>query len=156
MNKQKSIDNSLAQTLFGQRPLMAGATIALLLLAILSIASQASAQAAATAGKGKAFPTAQDAATSLIDAAEKYDERALEAIFGHDGRDIIHTGEPARDKENATTFASLARAKMTVDLNKAKTRAMLIIGDDEWPFPVPIVRVGTNWFFDANAGRREL
>ena len=37
----------------------------------------------------------------LIDAAEKYDEPVLDEIFGPDGRDIVHTGEPARDKENA-------------------------------------------------------
>ena len=143
--------------LLGQRPMTAGATIALVLLAIVITAAHASAQTTAgTAAKGKAFPTAQDAATSLIDAAEKYDAPALDEIFGPAGKDLVHTGEPARDKENATTFASLARAKMTVDLNRAKTRATLIIGDDEWPFPVPIVRVGKNWFFDANAGRREL
>lgn len=156
MNKQKSINSSQGPMPFGQR-VTAGATIALLLLTIPIIASRASAQTTAAIHlRGKAFPTAQDAATSLIDAAEKYDEPALDAIFGPDGKDIIHTGEPARDKENANTFASLARAKMTVDLNKAKTRATLIIGDDEWPFPVPIVRVGQNWFFDVNAGRREL
>jgi len=153
MNKQKSINSSIPARLFWQRVI---ATLALLILTILMIASRASTQTVGNELRGKAFPTAQDAATALIDAAENYDEAALTEIFGPDGKDIINTGEPVRDKENAKTFASLARAKMTVDLNKAKTRATLIVGDDAWPFPVPILRVGQKWFFDIKTGRKEL
>jgi hypothetical protein len=108
------------------------------------------------AAKAKSFPTAQDAANALIDAAEKYDEAALTEILGPDSYDIVHTGEPARDREVAKEFASLARAKNSVSLPKNARRAFLLIGEDDWPFPVPIVKAGPGWSFDTKAGRQEI
>lgn len=92
----------------------------------------------------------------LISAAETYDEAALTEILGPDSFDIIHTGEPARDKENAQAFAAEARTKMSVQLDKTKTRATVIVGNEDWPFPVPVVKSGGSWYFDTKAGRREL
>jgi hypothetical protein len=93
----------------------------------------------------------------LIKAAEPYDLAALKQILGSDGHDIVVTGEPARDKEMATEFASKARAKMKVSVDeRTKTRAFLLIGEEDWPFPVPIVKRGARWSFDSRAGRQEL
>lgn len=107
--------------------------------------------------RGRSFATAQEAATALIDAAEKFDKAALTDILGPDSYDIIHTGEPARDREVAQKFAEQARIKTNVSLQpKNHRRAILEIGDDNWPFAVPIVKVGPSWFFDTKAGRQEL
>ncbi len=107
--------------------------------------------------KAKTFPTAEAAANALIDAAEKYDEAALTEILGPDSYDIIHTGEPARDREVAAKFAEQARIKTNVSLQpKNPRRAILEIGEDDWPFAVPIVKVGSTWSFDSKAGRQEL
>jgi len=107
--------------------------------------------------KAKQFATAEEAADALIEAAEKYDELGLAEILGSDSYDIIHTGEPARDREVATKFAEQARIKKAVKLQpKNPRRAILEIGEDDWPFAVPIVKTGTTWAFDAKAGRQEL
>jgi len=107
--------------------------------------------------KAKTFATAQEAADALIEAAEKYDEAALTEILGPDSYDIIHTGEPARDREVAQKFAEQARIKTNVALQpKNPRRAILEIGEDNWPFAVPIVKAGSTWSFDAKAGRQEL
>ena len=107
--------------------------------------------------KARSFTSAQEAANALIDAAEKYDETALTEILGPDSYDIIHTGEPARDREVAQKFAEQARIKTNIQLQpKNPHRAILEIGDDDWPFAVPIVKVGSHWSFDAKAGRQEL
>ncbi|HEU4390009.1 MAG TPA: DUF2950 domain-containing protein, partial [Blastocatellia bacterium] len=107
--------------------------------------------------KGKGFDTPQQAAEELIKAAESYDADDLEAILGPGGRDIVVTGETARDKEMATAFAAKAREKMGVSVDThTKARATLSVGNDDWPFPVPIVKVGGKWFFDTQAGRQEL
>ena len=107
--------------------------------------------------KAKSFATAQEAADALISAAEKYDETALSEILGPDSYDIIHTGEPARDREVAEKFAEQARIKTNVSLQpKNPRRAILEIGEDNWPFAVPLVKVGSSWSFDAKAGRQEL
>ena len=107
--------------------------------------------------KGRSFASAQEAANALIEAAEKYDEAALTAILGPNSYDIIHTGEPARDREVAQKFAEQARIKTSVKLQpKNPRRAILEIGEDDWPFAVPIVKVGSTWSFDSVAGRQEL
>jgi hypothetical protein len=106
--------------------------------------------------KSKMFANPQEAANALIDAAANYDEPALTQIFGPAGFDIVHTGEPARDKENAAAFAAQARTKMSVALDRTKTRATLIVGNEDWPFPVPIVKSGKSWYFDTKAGHQEL
>ncbi len=112
---------------------------------------------AQTAAKVKTFPTADAAADALIDAAEKYDVDALKEILGPDSYDIISTGEPARDKEVATEFAAKARAGKKIAMqSKSARRAILQIGDDDWPFAVPIVKTGSTWSFDTKAGRQEL
>src|SRR5262249_14011788 len=113
--------------------------------------------AGAAANTAKTFPTPKAAAEALIDAAEKFDVPALEAIFGPDGEDIIHTGEPAHDREIAKQFADKAREKMEVSVDeKTKQRAFISLGDEDWPFPVPIVKTGSVWSFDAKAGLNEI
>jgi hypothetical protein len=105
----------------------------------------------------RTFATPEDAAKALIDAAEKFNVSELEQIFGSAGDDIIHSGEPARDKEIAQQFAEQARIKMGVSIDpKTKRRAFITVGDDDWPFPVPIVKIGTTWSFDSKAGLNEI
>ena len=139
------------------------AIIALFGLLMLSVwldsagAQTAAKTTAAPAAKPRAFVTPQQAADALIDAAEKFDVAALEDILGPDGRDIIHTGETALDKEQATAFAAQAREKRSVAVDrKAANRAFLSVGRDDWPFPVPIVKRGGKWSFDSKAGRQEV
>jgi hypothetical protein len=110
-----------------------------------------------TIAKAKHFSTADQAADALIDAAEKYDEAVLTEILGPDSYDIIHTGEPARDREVAQAFAAKAREKKKIKIAKNNPRrAILEIGNDDWPFAVPIVKTGATWAFDSKAGRQEL
>src|SRR4051812_11752859 len=69
-------------------------------------------QPAASAGPAvTTFDSAQAAVDALVAAAEKYDLAALQALFGPDGDRIVQSGEPARDRENATKFAAKAREK---------------------------------------------
>lgn len=107
--------------------------------------------------KAKSFKTAEEAANALIEAAEKYDETELLQILGPDSYDIIHTGEPARDREVAQQFAAQARIKNNVAVQpKNPRRAFLNIGEDDWPFPVPLVKGTTGWAFDTRGGRTEI
>jgi hypothetical protein len=112
---------------------------------------------AATPPTGNAFPTPQAAAVALVGAAEKFDVPALRAILGPGADDIIETGEPARDREIAKQFADLAHKKLNVTVDpKSKRRAFISVGEDDWPFPVPIVKKGTTWTFDSKAGLNEI
>src|SRR5215471_5978372 len=106
---------------------------------------------------GRTFDTPQEAADTLIEAARKFDVAVLGQIFGPSGDDIVFSGEFAQDRQHAADFAAEAREKKSVSVDpKNGNRAFLLIGNEDWPFPVPIVKKNGKWFFDAQAGRQEL
>ena len=110
-----------------------------------------------TTFKTKGFASAEAAGSALIAAAEKFDTAAIKEILGPGSNDIIDTGEPFRDREVVMEFGALGRAKQSIAIDpRTKTRAFLQVGDEDWPFPVPIVKSGAKWYFDPVAGRQEL
>jgi hypothetical protein len=105
----------------------------------------------------RSFETPQQAADVLINAAEKFDVVALAQIFGPGGEDIVFSGEYAQDRQHAANFVAEAREKNSISVDpKSSTRAFLLVGNEDWPFPVPIVKKADKWSFDAKAGRQEL
>ncbi len=134
---------------------------ACLSVSVLLVGQQATVRKvpAATAGStgARSFDTPQQAADALVDAAEKFDEAALTQIFGPEGEDIVFTGEFAQDRQRALDFAAEAHEKKSVSVDsKSGNRAFLVVGNENWPFPVPIVKRSGKWSFDAKAGRQEL
>ncbi|HTS57260.1 MAG TPA: DUF2950 domain-containing protein [Terriglobales bacterium] len=121
-----------------------------------SAAANAPAPTPVSTAGAKAFDSPQQAADALVNAAEKFDEIALIQIFGPDGDDVVLTGEYAQDRRHATDFAAEAREKKSISQDKSGTRAFLLVGNEDWPFPVPLVKRGAKWFFDAKAGEQEL
>lgn len=105
----------------------------------------------------KAFDTSQQAADALVRAADPFDETALAQIFGPDGHDIAFTGDVVQDRQRAADFAAEAREKTKVSVEpKSGQRAYLLVGNEDWPFPVPIVKRSNRWFFDSRTGRQEI
>ena len=103
------------------------------------------------------FDTPQQAADALVSAATEFNETALTQIFGVDGEDIVFTGEIGQDRQRAADFAAEAQEKMSVSMEpKNGQRAFVLVGNEEWPFPVPLVKKGSKWFFDSKAGKQEL
>jgi len=148
---------------------MSGVRFASILGAILAgLLSMASAQepageaAKSTGAKPGAtgpqtFESAEKAADAMVDAAEKFDVTSLLRIVGPQGEDLVLTGEYAQDRERAQEFAAQARKKKQVSLDpKTDTRAYLLVGEQDWPFGIPIVKRDGRWAFDAAAGRQEL
>jgi len=76
---------------------------------------------------------------------------------GPQGEDLVLTGEYAQDRERAQEFAAQARKRKQVSVDpKTDTRAYLLVGEQDWPFALPIVKRDGRWSFDAAAGRQEL
>jgi len=120
-------------------------------------ATKTQTEQATQAVSAKSFATPQQAADALVDAAGKFDVATLNEIFGAAGQDIVFSGEFAQDRKHATDFAAEAREKKSVSVDpKSGNRAFLIVGNEDWPFPVPMVKKTGKWFFDANAGKQEL
>ena len=120
--------------------------------------SQPAPQAAAKATpQGMAFDTPQQAADALIAAAADYDVPKLTAIFGPEGEDFVSGGDQVQSKNSAVDFAQQAKASHTISTDPAKPNlATIIVGDEQWPFPVPLVRKAGKWYFDAKAGRQAI
>lgn len=105
----------------------------------------------------KTFQTPQQAANALIAAAEAFDVPALEQLFGTDFQKVVLSGEKAQDHQRAAEFAAKGREKMHVSIDpKTRARAVLLVGNDDWPFAVPLVKRAGRWSFDTKGGRQEL
>jgi len=153
----------IAKQYFSRLLWMGGAMTAACLFALFLFATQQSPVKkapevpAASSPAVRSFDTPQQAADVLIEAAEKFDVASLVRIFGPDGNDIVFSGEVVQDREHAADFVAEAHEKKTVSVDpKSGNRAFLLVGKEDWPFPVPIVKSGDKWFFDAKAGRQEL
>ena len=107
--------------------------------------------------KQKKFATAKAAADALIQAAEQFDVALLHQIIGPGGEGLIETADKVQDKERAATFVAKAKEKTLVTPDpKNRNRAIVSVGKEEWPYPVPIVKRAGKWSFYAPAGRQEI
>src|SRR5215472_2541469 len=142
--------------------LVGAAGCVFLCLPVLSEAQQstgnkAPSTAASNTASAMTFDSPQQAANALIDAAEKFDVAALSQIFGPGGEAVVFSGEFAQDRKHAADFAAEAHEKKSVSVDpKNGKRAFLLVGNEDWPFPVPIVKTANKWFFDGKAGLQEL
>jgi len=122
-----------------------------------STANPNAAAPAPAAAAAQTFDSADSAANALVDAAGKFDVPALIRIVGKQGEDLILTGEYAQDRERALEFAAEARTRKQIAMDpKTDSRAFLLVGAEDWPFPLPIVKHAGRWSFDAAAGRQEM
>src|SRR5262249_17428433 len=80
----------------------------------------------------------------------------LLAILGPEGDVIVSSGDSVDDAAARKRFTSAAGERMQVEHNIEDTIAVVYIGRDRWPFPIPIVRAGDGWHFDTPAGKEEL
>lgn len=103
------------------------------------------------------FDSPDTAAQAVIDSAEKHDGARLAAIFGPQGNAILTSGNVAQDRAEQAEFSKLAGAKHKLIVDpRNSNRVILSIGDEDWPFPVPIVRSNGKWSFDASETRMEM
>jgi hypothetical protein len=116
------------------------------------------AAAASQAAQGvDTFDTPEQAADAIIQAADDFDVSALTKILGSKQTDVVLTGDSVQDKEIAKGFAARAHEQKSIRIDpKHANRAVLLVGNQSWPFPVPIVKHGGKWSFDGAAGREEL
>jgi len=112
---------------------------------------------AASELKQKQFNTPKEAADSLVQAAESFDIAALKQILGPDSTDIVASEDPVGDKNRATAFAAKAKEKSSIGMDsKNSNRAILTVGNDNFPLPIPIVKNKDKWMFDTKVGREEI
>jgi hypothetical protein len=114
-------------------------------------------ESAPTTQKQKQFDNPKQATDALIQATETFDVPALEEILGPDSADLISSEDPVQDKQRAVAFAARAKEKMAVEpLNKDPNRVILMVGNDNDPLPIPLVKQKGKWIFDTKIGRQEI
>jgi len=120
---------------------------------LLTAAVLALAMAAAHAQQS--FKTAEEAADALVSAAKTGDRKAVLTVLGQKGADIVSSGDPVADASarNRVIEAYNAKPQMAME---GTDKAVLIIGHEDWPFPIPLVRKDGTWRFDTAAGREEI
>ena len=141
--------------IFWKSPLIAFALLVSAGLALGAAAEKKEAASQQTTQKG--FDTAQQAADALIQAAEAFDVAALKEILGPGSEDLVASEDAVQDKNRAAEFAAKAKEKHSVEVDaKNANSATLVIGNEDWPLPIPIVKRKAKWYFDTKAGREEI
>src|SRR5438034_1732649 len=105
----------------------------------------------------KQFDTPKQAADALIQVAANFDVAAAKEMLGPDSEDIVASEDPVQDKNRAVEFAAKAKEKMSVQTDKKNpNQAIILVGNDDFPLPIPIVKQKGKWFFDTKVGREEI
>ena len=91
----------------------------------------------------------------MIDTVKAGNLESLLAIFGPEGKELIDSSEPAIARQNQQVFTVAVREKWHLE-DAAPDRKTLVIGNEDWPFPVPLVKAGNGWRFDTAAGKEEV
>jgi len=119
-------------------------TIAALLCTAVSVASAQ-----------QAFKTPDEAAAALVSAAKASDMKALATVLGPDGEDIVSSGDEVADAATRQKFVTAYDAKHRITM-EGDDKAIMIIGPDDYPLPIPLTRKEGMWRFDTAAGRDEI
>ena len=109
----------------------------------------------ATANAQQAFKTPDEAASALAGAAKTGDPKAIVTVLGPDGADIVSSGDPVADAATREKFVAAYDAKHQITM-EGDNKAIVVIGQEDFPLPIPLVRKDGNWRFDTAAGRDEI
>jgi hypothetical protein len=102
------------------------------------------------------YKSPEGAVKTLVEALSENDEKKLSAIFGPDGKTLISSGDEVDDKASRERFLQAYQEKNQIVKIGVK-KAILEIGNDAWPFPIPIIKKPEDgWFFDVRQGKEEL
>ena len=104
---------------------------------------------------GALFDTPLAAADALLAAVGNDDTEAIVRIFGEEHRDLVDTPDKPGQRATRQAFYQHASQKLTLHRH-ADDSVWLVIGEDDWPMPIPLVRSGAGWRFDTNEGEQEL
>ena len=113
--------------------------------------------AAGSQPKQKTFDNPKEAADALIQVAANFDVAPAKEILGPDSQDLISSEDPVLDKNRAQAFAAKAREKNAIEIDKKDpNHAIVLVGNDDFPLPIPIVKRKGKWSFDTKVGRQEI
>lgn len=103
----------------------------------------------------RTFPSPEDAINALVTAVQSNDEKAMLDIFGPEGKQIVSSGDEVEDAQGRANFVQRYQ-EMHRLVKEPDGTSTLYIGAKNWPTPIPLVNEGSSWYFDTEAGKREI
>jgi len=103
----------------------------------------------------KTFPSPEDASNALVTAVQSNDEKAMLDILGPDGEQIVSSGDETEDARSRADFVERYQ-EMHRLVKEPDGTTTLYIGAKNWPTPIPLVSKGNSWYFDTEAGKKEI
>jgi Skp family chaperone for outer membrane proteins len=131
-----------------------GILIALFLFLLTATAARAGSAADPADVKQQVFTSPENATKALTDAVKTKDQAALAALFGPDYASL-RSGDDVQENKELEVFAAALDKAAQLE-KKSDARYTLNIGEDNWPFPIPLVQKDDQWRFDTEAGMEEL
>jgi hypothetical protein len=123
----------------------------ILLLALLASSATIAGQTATQ----RAFATPEDAVKALVDTVKSGNLDALLELFGPEGKELVASSTPAAAQMNRRVFAVAFKEQWHLEDGKPMQKT-LVVGNENWPFPVPITKGADGWRFDSAAGKEEI
>jgi hypothetical protein len=103
----------------------------------------------------KTFSSAEDASNALVTAAQSNDEKAMLDILGPEGKQIVSSGDETEDAQSRANFVKRYQ-EMHRLVKEPDGTTVLYIGAHNWPAPIPLAHKGNSWYFDTEAGKKEI
>jgi hypothetical protein len=103
----------------------------------------------------RTFASAEDAGRALFDAMQAQDGQAPLRILGQAGKDLLSSGDPQEDSDARVGFV-VKYQEMHRFVTEANGSVSLIVGAENWPFPIPLVKNNGSWYFNTPAGKDEI
>ena len=119
-----------------------------------STTAPAGSASSAASTKQIPFTTPEEATEALANAVKAGNVGRLTRILGPEGRTILESGDPVEDKATRERFSRAYAESHRLDRGVAST--WILVGKDDWPLPIPLVKRDSAWYFDARAGKEEL
>jgi hypothetical protein len=130
--------------------------VAIILVMLLVVcAGYSPAQAAAKVVQQKTYGSPEEAVKAIVDAVKSDDTKALHAILGPGSEQVISSGDDIAVQEGRKKFIKAYEEKNKIEM-VSHTKAVLSIGEKDWPMPIPIVKKGQKWSFDTKAAKVEI
>jgi len=101
------------------------------------------------------FASPEEAVKALTEALKSNDTKSLTAILGPDSSDLVSSGDPVADKAGSQGFIRMYEQKNILE-REGPDKAVLSVGNEDWPFPIPVVKKDKRWRFDTEEGREEV
>ena len=108
----------------------------------------------AAAAQQKTFPSAEEAVKAAVAAARSDSDKELLAIFGAQAKDLLLSGDAVADKQRRARFLKAYDEKNSL-VTEGDNR-IVVVGNNNWPFPIPLVKKGDGWVFDTAKGKEEI